>query len=72
MKVYAELENRTGDNQVVQVQTQFRDNVGNLSEDETNWQTIVMPPHSSTSYNATSLNDKAWDYVVRVKKEERH
>jgi len=72
MQVNAELENRTGKNLVIQVQTQFRDATGNLTEDKTNWRTIVMAPHSSTSYQAESMNSQARDYVVRVKSGERH
>lgn len=69
LEVYAELENMKGDNLVVQVQTQFKDGMGTLLNDETNWKTIVMPPRSSTSYRETSMNDKAKDFVIRVKPE---
>lgn len=72
MQVSAELENRTGKNLVIQVQTQFRDATGNLTEDKTNWRTIVMTPRSSTSYQAESMNSDARDYIVRVKSGERH
>ena len=67
LNVYAELENL-----VIQVQTQFRGALGRLSKDTTNWRTIVMPPHSSTSYESTSMNDKAQDFIIRVKYEKRH
>jgi uncharacterized protein YcfL len=69
LKVYAEIENRTGGNLVVQIQTQFKDAAGVLLQDETNWKTVVMPPHSSTSYDATSMNGDAKDYVIRIKPE---
>jgi len=69
LKVYAEIENRTGGNLVVQIQTQFKDAAGVLLSDETNWKTVVMPPHSSTSYDATSMNSDAKDYVIRIKPE---
>ena len=72
LNVYAELENRKSKNLVIQVQTQFRDAMGRLSKDSTNWRTIVMPPHSSTSYESTSMNDKAKDFIIRVKYEKRH
>jgi len=72
LEVYAELENRTSKNLVVQVMAQFRDAAGRLSADETNWRTIVMAPHSSTAYRAVSMNEEAQDFVVRVKLEERH
>ena len=72
LEVYAELENRTGRNLVVQVQAQFKDAMGALSRDETNWKTIVMPPHSSTDYRMASMNDQAKDFVVRVKLEKEH
>jgi uncharacterized protein YcfL len=69
LEVYAELENMTGKNVVVQVQTQFKDGMGTLMNDETNWKTIVMPPRSSTSYRETSMNVKAKDFIIRVKPE---
>lgn len=72
LKVYAELENQTAKNLVIQVQTQFRDATGALSRDATNWRTIVMPPNSLTSYESTSMNDEAVDFIVRVKLEKRH
>ena len=72
LEVYAELENRTGKNLVVQVQAQFKDAMGALFRDETNWKTIVMPPHSSTDYRMASMNDQAKDYIIRVKLEKEH
>ena len=72
LKVYAELENRKSKNLVIQVQTQFRDASGMLSQDATNWRTIVMSPNSVTSYESISMNDEAVDFIVRVKLEQRH
>ena len=72
LKVYTELENQTSKNLEVQVQTQFRDATGRLTKDATNWRTIVMPPNSVTSYESTSMNDQAKDFVVRVKLEKEH
>ncbi len=72
LEAYAEIENKTSKNLVVQIQTQFKDAMGTLTEDESNWQTIVMPPHSSTGYRQTSFNDKAKDYIIRVKLEKEH
>jgi len=69
LEVYAELENMTGKNLVVQVQTQFKDGMGTLMRDETNWKTIVMPPRSSTDYRDSSMNNLAKDYIIRVKLE---
>jgi hypothetical protein len=69
LEAYAEFENGTGSNLVLQVQTQFKDITGALSKDETNWQTIVMAPHSSTAYRAASMNNQAKDYIIRVKRE---
>jgi len=69
LRVVAELENMTGSTKVVQVQTQFRDASGDLSPDMTNWKNVILAPHSSTSYEAISMNDKARDYVIRVKPE---
>ncbi len=72
LRIKAELENRTGKNLVIQVQTQFRDSTGMLTEDKTNWANYVMVPHVSSSYEAVSMNDKARDYIIRVKLEDRH
>lgn len=69
LKVNAELENSTGKTMVIQVQTQFRGAQGVLSEDVTNWHTIVVAPHSSTSYQTVSMSSQAQDYVIRVKPE---
>ncbi len=72
LKAYTELENQTAKNLYIQVQTQFRDVQGALTKDVTNWRTIVMPPNSVTSYEASSMNDDAADFVVRVKLEKAH
>jgi hypothetical protein len=72
LNVYAELENRTGSNLAIQVQTQFRDIAGTLTEDKTNWQTLVLAPHASKSYETVSMNSQARDYIIRVKLEDRH
>jgi uncharacterized protein YcfL len=69
LEVYAELENMTGKNLVVQVQAQFKDASGALLRDETNWKTIVMAPRSSESYRENSMNANAKDFIIRVKLE---
>ncbi len=71
-KAYAELENQTARNLPVLVQAQFRDASGRLTQDATNWRTIVMPPNSVTSYEAISMNDEAVDFVIRVMLARRH
>jgi len=72
LEVYAEFENETGSNLAVQAQTQFKNIAGQLSTDETNWQTIIMPPHSITTYRAASMNNQAKDYLIRLKWEKKH
>jgi hypothetical protein len=72
LRAYAELENRTAKNLAVQVQTQFRNEAGALTQDVTNWRTMVMAPNSVTLYESTSMSDTARDFIIRVKWEKRH
>jgi hypothetical protein len=72
IKAYVELESRSSKNMVVLIQTQFRDDLGRLSQDATNWRAVVMAPNSVTAYECTSMNDKARDFVIRVKLGKEH
>jgi len=67
LEAYAELENTTKKNMVVQVQTQFKDAAGVLLADETAWENLVLPPNTSTGYRAAAMNTQARDYIIRVK-----
>jgi len=70
LHVRVELHNTTAAPLNLQIQTAFKDSQGMVTEDQTNWEHVIIPKRSIELYTATSLSARAKSYVVRVRKAE--
>lgn len=67
LQVYCEIRNREDKNTVVQVQTVFKNERNLAIDDQTNWQTIVIPTGAVQYYRVQSVSTDARRYVIRIK-----
>jgi len=67
LKVLVEIDNRSGRALDVQIQTIFKDKYGNMLEDQTSWEPIVLPRAASTLYTATALDKRAEKFLIRIR-----
>jgi len=67
LKVHLELDNRATRSLAVQIQTVFKDANGNMLEDQTSWEPIVLPRAASTLYTATAMDKRAEKYLIRIR-----
>lgn len=70
LHVRVEFHNTTAEPLNLQIQTAFKDSQGMITEDQTNWEHVIIPKRSLELYTATSLSARAKGYVVRVRKAE--
>ncbi|MBL7071732.1 MAG: hypothetical protein ISS26_06155 [Candidatus Omnitrophica bacterium] len=66
LAVSAKFINKTNGKLEAQVQTVFKDENGNMS-DQTNWELILVPSGSHYYYKAASLNTKAKTYTIKCR-----
>ena len=66
MRVYCEIESRSGHRRVIQVQTVFRDERDVVVEEST-WEHVVLDRYTVKSYQVESLSNKAKRYTIRIK-----
>jgi len=67
LQVFANVRNRTDFVQNVDVQTVFKDEAGFTLRDETSWTRIILEPNETKNYSATSLDDRARRYTIRIR-----
>ncbi len=51
----------------IQIQTVFRDEHGMSNGDESAWVTTILQPNATETYSETALNNKSYQYTVRVR-----
>jgi len=67
LQVFANIRNRTDFVQSIDVQTLFKDEAGFPLRDETAWTRIILDPNATANYTATSLDDRARKYTIRIR-----
>ena len=67
LSVFVGLKNRTGQSLPLEVQTIYKDRVGNPMNGGS-WIPITLKPHEQTEYRSTSISADAADFMVRIRK----
>ncbi|MBF0217780.1 MAG: hypothetical protein HQL30_12405 [Candidatus Omnitrophica bacterium] len=66
LTVSSKFINKTKGKLEVQIQTVFKDENGEMT-DQTNWELVLVPSGSYYYYKAASLNSKAKDYTIKCR-----
>jgi len=67
LQVFANIRNRTDFVKNVDVQTILKEESGFSLGDETAWKREILGPNETKTYTATSLNDRARKYTIRIR-----
>jgi len=67
LSVFAGLKNKTDQNLYLEVQTIYKDKIGNALN-KGSWVPLTLKPHEETEYRSSAISEAAVDFLVRIRR----